>query len=121
MHLLLRFIARTITNAVGILIAAYFVPNIIFTGDLIDLVITGLILALANSVIKPIIKFISGPLIVLTMGLFMIVVNIVILWLVVWLMPNLTIVGFWAYFWGVVILSILNALSHTATKKKSKI
>lgn len=119
MHLLLRFIASIITNSIGILIAGYFVSGIIFKGDLIDLAITGFILALANSIVKPILKFISGPLIVLTMGLFMVIVNIVILWLVAWLMPELTIVGFWAYVWGVVILAILNAITHATVKKKS--
>lgn len=119
MHLLLRFMASIITNSVGIFVAAYFVPGILFTGDLIDLAITGFILALANSIIKPILKFVSGPLIVLTMGLFMVIVNMVILWLVAWLMPELTIVGFWAYVWGVVILAILNAITHATVKKKS--
>lgn len=118
MHLLFRFIASIVTNSAGILIAAYFVPGIIFKGDLIDIAITGCILALANSIVKPILKFISGPLIVLTMGLFMLIINIIILWLVVWFMPELTITGFWAYFWGVVILAILNAITHATIKKK---
>lgn len=119
MRLILSFIARIIANSIGILIATYFVPGIIFKGDLIDLVITGLILALANSIIKPILKFITGPLIVLTMGLFMIIINIALLWLVDWFMPELTIVGFWAYFWGVVLISIINAIVSTVSKKKS--
>lgn len=118
MNLILRFIARVLANAVGILIAAYFVSGIIFKGDIIDLVITGLILAVANSIIKPILKFISGPLIVLTMGLFMVIINIILLWAVAWLIPELTIVGFWSYFWGVIILAILNAITHTTMKKK---
>jgi len=118
-HLLLRFIARILTNSVGILLATYFVPGIIFKGDLIDLVITGFVLALANSIVKPILKFISGPLIILTMGLFTIILNIAILWGVAFLMPELEISGLWAYFWTVVILSILNAITHTTIKKKS--
>ena len=118
MNLLLRFVARILANSVGILIAAYFVPGIIFKGNLIDIAITGFVLALANSIIKPILKFLSGPLIVLTMGLFMIIINIIILWLAVGLVPELTITGFWAYFWGVAILSILNAITHTTIKKK---
>jgi len=118
MRLILRFIAKIAANSVGIYIAAYFVPGIIFKGDLIDLAITGLILAAANSIIKPILKFISGPLIVLTMGLFIIIINIVLLWLVAWLMPELTIIGLGAYFWGVVIISIINAIMHATMKKK---
>lgn len=118
-NLLLRFVIKALVNAAAILLAAYFVPGIEFTGDVISLVITGLVLALANSIIKPILKIISGPLIILTMGLFTIIVNIAVLWLVVWFIPELTIVGFWAYFWGVVIITVLNAITHTITKKKS--
>lgn len=119
MKLLLRFIARILANAIGILIAAYFVAGITFEGDLVALMITGIVLAVANSIVKPILKFISGPIIILTMGLFMIIINIILLWVVVWLMPELTITGFWAYFWGVIIISILNAITHTTIKKKS--
>lgn len=118
MRLLLRFAVRILANSTGILIAAYFVPGITFKGDMISLIIAGFVLAVANSIVKPILKFISGPLIVLTMGLFMIIINIILLWLAVWLIPELTIIGFWSYFWGVMILSILNAITHTTIKKK---
>ncbi len=125
MRLILSFVARIIANAIGILIAGYFVPGIIFNfkGDLIDdltnLVITGFILAIANAIIKPILKFITGPLIVLTMGLFLVIINIIILWLVDWFMPELTIVGIQAYFWGVIIISIINAIVTGVSKKRS--
>ena len=124
MRLLLRFIAKIVANSIGILIAVYLMPKIIssgtmiFTGDIIDLIITGLVLAIANSIVKPILKFISGPLIILTMGLFMIIINIILLWSIAWLMPELTINGFWAYFWGVIIISILNATTHATIKKR---
>jgi len=125
MRLILSFVARIIANAIGILIAGYFVSGIIFNfkGDLIDdltsLVITGFILAIANAIIKPILKFITGPLIVLTMGLFLVIINIIILWLVDWFMPELTIVGVQAYFWGVIIISIINAIVTGVSKKRS--
>jgi len=119
MRLLLSFIARVIANSIGIRIASYFVSGIIFKGDLIDLVITGLALALANAIIKPVLKFITGPLIVLTMGLFLVIINIIILWLVDWFMPELTIVDVRAYFWGVIIISIINAVVTGISKKRS--
>ncbi len=118
-NLIFKFIIKTLVNSAAILAAAHFIQGITFEGDWISLIITGFALALANSIIKPILKFISGPIIALTMGLFMIIVNIIILWLVVWFMPELTITGFWAYFWGVVIISILNAITHAMTKKKA--
>lgn len=119
MRLLIVFIARIIANSIGIIIATYFVQGISFKGDWVDFAVAGIVLAVANSIIKPILKFLTGPLIVLTMGLFLIVINIIILWLVTWLVPELTIVGFWAYFWGVVIISIINALVSGISKKKS--
>ncbi len=118
-NIVIKFVIRTLINAAAILLADYFITGIEFTGDIISLLITGFVLAIANSIIKPILKFVSGPLIILTMGLFTIVLNIVILWLVTWLMPELVITGFWAYFWGVLIITILNALTHAITKKKS--
>lgn len=117
-NVLIRFIIKTLVNAGAIWLAAYYVAGFAFTGDWTDLLITGFILALANSIIKPILKFITGPLIVLTLGLFTIVVNIVILWLVAWFTPELTIIGFWAYFWGIVIISVVNTITNAITKKK---
>lgn len=119
-----KIIIKTLVNAAAILLSDYFVPGIVFSRVgttlevVISLLITGLALALANSIIKPILKFISGPLIILTMGLFTVIVNIAILWLVTWLIPELTITGFWAYFWGVIIISILNAITNATTKSK---
>ena len=121
MKLLLRFIIRIMANAIGILIASYFISGFVFGGSLSKLLITGFILALINSIIKPILKFITGPLIVLTMGLFMIIINILLLWIVTWFVPELTIVGFWAYFWSVLIISIINAITHKSIKKNNNI
>ena len=118
-NLIFKFAVKALINSVAILVAVQFVQGIEFKGDLISLIITGLVLALANSIIGPILKFISGPLIILTMGLFVVIVNIIVLWLVAFFMPELVITGFWAYFWGVIIISILNAIIHTITKKSA--
>ncbi len=118
MRIILDLIARILANCAGILLAGYLIEEVAFSGGFTDLVIVGGVLALANIIIRPILKFLSGPLIVLTMGLFTIIINIVILWLVTWLMPILSITNFWGYFWSVVILAILNALTHIIIKKK---
>lgn len=117
MNFIVRFIIRIIANTAGILIAVNFVPGVIFKGDWLNLAIVGLILAIANSIIKPILKFITGPLIVLTFGLFLLIINIAILWLVDWFVPELTIIGILAYFWTTLIIAILNAITHVAKKK----
>jgi len=114
----MRFIAQIITNGLAIFLADYLVPGFIFQGDIITLFIAGLLLGLINFFIRPILKLISAPLIVITLGLFLIIINIALLWLLEYFVPELTIVGFWAYFWGVFIISAVNIFFGTRKKKK---
>ncbi len=118
MRLLFKFIFQIIANAIAIAIAAYFIPQITFIGDLRDYLIVGGILAVANLLIRPILKIVSAPLIFITAGLFMIVINGIILFGVDWFIEELTITGIWGYVWGILIISILNGIIVGATKKK---
>jgi putative membrane protein len=118
MRRLFKFIFQIIANAIAIAIAAYFLPQITFTGDLTDYLIIGAILAVANLIIRPILKIISAPLIFITLGLFMLVINGIILFGVDWFIEELTITGFWGYVWAILIISILNGIIVGATKKK---
>ena len=97
----MKFVAQILTNALAIFLADYLVPGFIFEGDILTLFITGLLLGLINFFIRPVLRLISTPLIVVTLGLFLIIINIILLWLLEYFVPELTIVGFWAYFWGV--------------------
>jgi putative membrane protein len=114
----MRFIVQILVNALAIFLADYLVPGIIFEGDILTLFIAGLLLGLINFFIKPILKIISAPLIALTLGLFIIVINIALLWLLEYFVPELTITGFWSYFWGVLIISLVNMFFGTKRKKK---
>ncbi len=77
MNLLLRWIASAL--AVGA--AAYFVPGIRVTGGLQTYFVVALILGIANAVARPIVKGLACGLIVLTLGLFLFVINAAMLWL----------------------------------------
>jgi putative membrane protein len=114
----MRFIFQILANGLAIFLADYLVPGFIFEGDILTLFIAGLILGLINFFIRPILKFISAPLIVLSLGLFALVVNIVLLWLLEYFVPELTITGFWSYFWGSLIISGVNMVFGTGRKKK---
>ncbi len=114
----MRFVIQVVVNALAIFLADYLVPGIIFEGDILTLFIAGLLLGLINFFIKPIVKLISAPLIALTLGLFIIAINIALLWLLEYFVPELTITGFWSYFWGVLIISLVNMFFGTGKKKK---
>lgn len=115
----MKFIAQILINALAIFLAAYLVPGFVFRGNILTLIIAGLILGLINFFIKPILRLISTPLIILTLGFFLIIINMALLWLLEYLVPDLTINGLWAYFWGVLIISGVNLFFSFSKKKKS--
>ncbi|MBU2564020.1 phage holin family protein [Patescibacteria group bacterium] len=118
MRFLTKLIIQVIANAIGIFIAVYFIQNVSFLGDLTDYLIIGAILTLANLIIRPFLRLISTPLIFITLGLFLIVINGIILFGVDFFIDNLTIIGFWAYLWTTLIISIINAIIVPIAKKK---
>ena len=93
MKIIGRFIFHIFTNAVAILIAANVISGFVWNGDLIGLAVAALVLSAINTFIRPILKMMLGPLLVLTFGLFIIVINAVSLFLVPYL---LQILGFGA-------------------------
>ena len=76
MNLLLRWIAA----AAAVAAAAYFVPGIRVTGGISTYLVVALILGVVNAVARPIVKAMSCGLIVLTLGLFLFVINAAMLW-----------------------------------------
>ncbi|NQU29702.1 MAG: phage holin family protein [Anaerolineae bacterium] len=76
-----RFITRWIINAVAIATAVYVVPGIDLGGDLISLVWLALIFGLVNAILRPLIKLFTFPIIILTLGLFSLVINSFLFWL----------------------------------------
>ncbi len=114
----MRFIIQILTNGLAIFLADYLVPGFIFEGDILTLAIAGLILGLINVFVRPILRLISTPLIVLSLGLFIIVINMALLWLLEYFVPELTITGFWTYLWGSLIISAVNLVFGYKKKKK---
>lgn len=115
-----KFLLHIIANALAILAAGRFVPNVIYNFDLLSLIKIALILALANILLKPILKMIFGPIILLTLGLFTVAINIFLIWLTVYFVPELSITGWIAYFWVMIMLSFFNFAVSTITRDKKE-
>lgn len=113
----MRFIVQILSNSLAIFLADYILPGIIFNDSILTLLIAGLILGLINFFIRPVLKLISAPLIVLTLGFFTIIINMGLLWLLDYLTPELVIAGFWAYFWGTIIISAVNMFVGLTIKR----
>jgi putative membrane protein len=76
-----RFILRWLINAVAIFLAIRFVPGIVFSGDWVAIVWLALIFGLVNAFLRPILSLLTCPLIILTLGLFTLVINTFLFWL----------------------------------------
>lgn len=86
------FLARLIVSALSLGLAAYLIPGFDVDGW-VTLALAALLLGLVNAVIKPILIFLTFPITVLTLGLFLIVLNAGMLGLVAWLLPGFSIDG----------------------------
>jgi putative membrane protein len=107
MKRILRFALRVIINGAAILLAAAIVPGIaVRHQDVWTLLLVGLVIGLVNAFLKPIVDVFAFPLLILTLGLFQLVVNALLLLLVAWLVPDLVIDGFWPAFVGALIVGI---------------
>lgn len=93
MKLLGKLIFYAFSNVIAILVADYFVIGFNFAGNFIELLIAALILTLINLFIRPILKLLFGPVIVLTLGLFVIVINALTLYILDIFVTTLTIEG----------------------------
>ncbi len=112
-----HIIIQIFVNAIAIFVAAKVVPGISFTGDNTTLLMAGFLMGLINFFIKPVLKLISLPFIFITLGLFTIVINIALLELLAYLVPEFKIDGLAAAFWGVVVISAVNIFFSVAVKK----
>ena len=113
----MRFLLRLAVNAVAVFLAANLVPGIHVSGWGAALV-AGLILGFVNAVIKPVLVLLTLPFTILTIGLFIFVVNAVCLALVAWIVPGLSISGFGAAFIGALVVSAVSWLLHAMLDDK---
>ncbi len=117
-----KLVFHIISGALGLFLAAKFVPGVEFYGTFLMLLIIGGVLGLINFSLKPILKAISLPLRILTFGLFSLVINMGLVWLTEILFPrDLEITGLLPLFWTTVIIWALNFLFGLYTPRKKKI
>lgn len=113
---MLRALLQIALNGVAVLIAAYLVPGIVYTGSLPYLLLVGLVIGLVNLIVKPLVTFFSFPLIVVTLGLFYLIINGLMLYIAAWLLDGLQVNGCGAAILGGLVIAIFNWLVRAFTK-----
>lgn len=107
-----RFILRWVINAIALYVAVLIVPGIEFRGDWVGVLWLALISGLLNALVRPILKFLTCPLIILTLGFFTIFINTALLLLTTRigqaLNIGITVDGFWSALLGSLVISIVS-------------
>lgn len=116
-----NFLVKTIANAGALAVAVWLLDKITLTGDstgkkVWTLILVALVFGLVNFLVKPIVKVLTFPLFLLTLGLFTLIVNALMLLLTSWLADKLNlsfhVEGFWTAVLGGLIISIVSWALH---------
>jgi putative membrane protein len=109
------FFQRWLITTLSVLVAVYIMPGITYEKPL-DLVIASLLLGILNAFLRPLLLLLSLPLLIFTLGLFILIINALLLWVVGALMqPHFRVDGFWTAFWGGLIISIVSLAVNSLT------
>ena len=107
----MKLLLRLLINAAALWVAVRFVPGISFEGNPVLLLVVALVFGIVNTIVKPIVTLLSLPAVLLTLGIFLLVINALMLWFTGWLSTNLGlgfhVDGFGAAFLGGIVVSLV--------------
>ena len=110
----MAFLVRLLVNAAALWVATQLVAGVTYTGPWLPFLGVARVFGFVNAFIRPVAKILTFPLILVTLGLFSLVVNGLMLWLTSRLSATLGlgfhVAGFWAAFWGALVVSLTSAL-----------
>jgi putative membrane protein len=119
-----KFIIRWAINAIGLYAAVWIVPGIELRGDWTGVIWLALISGLLNALVRPLLKFLTCPLIILTLGLFTLVINTVMLMLTSRIGQafgiGLTVDGFWTALLGSLVISVVSVIMSVIFRDELK-
>jgi putative membrane protein len=108
----MRFLLRLLLNGVAIIVTAWLIPGVVLTG-IVPALFAGALLGFVNAIIRPILLVLTLPFTLITLGLFIFVVNAICFALTAALVPGFEISGFFAAFFGAILVSVVSWVLNT--------
>ncbi len=122
----MKILIRWVIVSLALFVAAWLVPGIRVEGNAwIVYAVMAVVLGLVNAIVRPVLKFLTCPLIILTLGLFVLVINGLTLWLasliaVNWFHVGFYVDGFWPALLGALIVSVVTVILSALVKEDKK-
>jgi putative membrane protein len=102
------FLIHLIVTMIAILIISYLFPRVIKVDGFLAALITAFVLGIINAILRPILVILTLPVTILTLGLFLLVINGLLLWLAAAIVPGFRVNGFWGAVLGSILISIVS-------------
>ena len=110
--MLRRLLYSWIVNVAAIWIASIFIDGIRYSDDYWILIVTGLVFSLVNLLVKPIVKLLALPLVILTLGVVLFFINLLMLYITSWIVAGFELDSFMAAIWATVMITVVNWAMH---------
>jgi putative membrane protein len=107
-----RLALTWVFNTVALYVATWLLSGLSYGDEWGALLLAGLVFTLVNFFLKPVLAVLSIPFIIVTLGIFYLLINVFMLYLTDWIVPQFTIASFWWALLGAVIISVLNGILH---------
>jgi putative membrane protein len=107
-----EFAIRWVGNVVALFVAAWILSGITYGDQWWTLFIAAAVFTLINAWVKPVLTILSLPFIVVTLGLFYFLINVLMLYVTDWVVPDFEIRSFWWAVLGAIIVSLVNGLMN---------
>lgn len=104
---MMNFLIRLFVNALALAAAAWLIDGIQMTGGFWDVLLVALVFGLLNAILKPILLVLSLPFLIVTLGLFALVINAIMLMLTANILDDFAVSGFWSAVLGSVVISVV--------------
>jgi putative membrane protein len=111
MVLIVYLLLSWLANIVSLLVADWIFDSITI-GRWWPIILGAAVLGIANTIVKPILTLLTLPLVIVTLGLFYFVINVLMLALAEWIAPDFSIDGFWTYIGATIVVSIVSWAMH---------
>jgi len=113
----MRLLVHWILSALSLMLVAHFVPGF-YVKSFLYALLASVVIGLINATLGLVLKFLTFPLSIVTLGLFLLVINALMLKLAAALVPGFEVRGFWPAFWGALLLAILGMIIHSLLRKR---
>ncbi|MDX1314359.1 MAG: phage holin family protein [Eudoraea sp.] len=115
----MNFVLKLLLSALAVVLLANILPGV-FVDSYLTAIIVALVLSLLNFLVKPILIIFTLPITILTLGLFLLIINALIILLADWLVNGFSVSSIWWALLFSLLLSLLNSILHSFLKSENK-